>query len=70
MVKLETIAVNILGHSLTITGSSGIIKEEFEKKDFGQNLMKYIEDYITKNGFDITNAETAGNIRLYHLIKK
>ena len=70
MVKLETIAVNILGRSLSITGSSGVTKTDFEKNNYGPTLMKFIEDYITNNGFEVINAETVGNIRLYHLIKK
>ena len=69
MVKLETIAINIIGRSLTITSSSGSTKADFKKEYFGREIMKFIEDYITKNGFEVINAETTGNIRLYHLIK-
>ena len=69
MVKLETIAINIIGRSLTITSSSGSTKADFKKENFGREIMKFIEDYITKNGFEVINAETTGNIRLYHLIK-
>ncbi len=70
MVKLETIAINIMGRSLTITSSTGTTKADFQKDNFGKEVMKYIEDYITRNGFEVINAETNGNIRLYHLIKK
>ncbi len=69
MVKLETIAINILARSLTITSSSGTTKADFKKENFGKEIMKYIEDYITNNGFEVINAETDGNVRLYHLIK-
>ena len=68
--KLESITINILRRSLTHLRSSGMTKAEFDKKDFGPEIMKYAEEYCTKNGFDIINCETHSNMRVYHLIKR
>jgi len=68
--KLETISLNILRHSLNHGTSSGVTKMELEKKNIFPATMKYIEDYCTKNGFEIINVSVEGNIYIYHLMKK
>ena len=68
--KLETITINMMQHTLSHLSSTDYNKVEFEKKGFGPGIMKYVEDYCTKNGFEIINAETPNNMRIYHLIKK
>lgn len=49
--------------------SSGVKTTKFDKKEYFPNALAYIEDYITKNGFDIINVH-GSNIRVYHLIKR
>jgi len=67
--KVESIAINLLNRSMYHSTSSGINKTKFEKKGFFPEVLAYIEDYVTKNGFDIINV-TGENIRIYHLIKR
>ncbi len=67
--KVETIALNILAHTLSHASSSGVKTTKFDKKEYFPNALAYIEDYITKNGFDIINVHSS-NIRVYHLIKR
>ncbi len=68
--KLETITINMMARTLGHLSSSDYKKVEYEKKGLGPNILKYVEDYCTKNGFEILFAETSGNIRIYHLIKR
>jgi len=67
--NVETIALNILAHTLNHASSSGVKTTKFDKKDYFPSALAYIEDYITKNGFDIINVH-GSNIRVYHLIKR
>ncbi len=68
--KLELIAVNLTARTLSHIDSSKMKKVEFKKDGFDPAFIRYVEDYCTENGFEIVNAETAGIVRNYHLIKK
>ncbi|MHA2398616.1 MAG: hypothetical protein ACXADU_06980 [Promethearchaeota archaeon] len=67
--KVESIAINLLNRSMYHSTSSGVNKTKFEEKAFFPQALAYIEDYCTKNGFDIINV-TGENIRIYHLVKR
>ena len=67
--KVEYITVNLLARSMTHAKSSGIETTKFEKKSFTPKILAYIEDYITKNGFEIINVY-GDNLMVYHLIKR
>jgi hypothetical protein len=68
-VKVEYISVNLLARSMTHAKSSGVETTKYEKKGFFPKVLAYIEDYITKNGFDIINVH-GDNLLIYHLIKR
>ncbi|MFW9864703.1 MAG: hypothetical protein ACFFEN_01265 [Candidatus Thorarchaeota archaeon] len=67
--KVEYIAVNLLARTMTHAKSTGVETTKYEKKSFSTNILAYIEDYITKNGFDIINVY-GDNLMFYHLIKR
>ena len=67
--KVEAITINLLNHTLYHAKSSGIDKMELEKKGFFSSALGYIEEYCTKNGFDIVNVHGSNN-RVYELIKR
>ncbi|MFW9822266.1 MAG: hypothetical protein ACFFE4_05000 [Candidatus Thorarchaeota archaeon] len=67
--KVESIAINLLNRSMYHSTSSGVNKTKFEEKAFFPKVLAYIENYCTKNGFDIINV-TGENIRIYHLVKR
>jgi hypothetical protein len=68
--KVEIISLNILAHSLSHATSSGGKAIKFDKNEFFSNSLKYIEEYITKNGFDIINVHGSDQMYVYHLIKR
>jgi len=68
--KVEIISLNILAHSLNHATSSGGKSMKFDKNEFFSSSLKYIEDYITKNGFDIINVHGSDQMYVYHLIKR
>lgn len=67
--KVESIAINLLNRSMYHSTSAGVNKTKFEEKVFFPKVLAYIEDYCTKNGFEIINV-TGENIRIYHLVKR
>ncbi|MFW9949057.1 MAG: hypothetical protein ACFFKA_02890 [Candidatus Thorarchaeota archaeon] len=50
--KVKINSLNILAH----------------KNEFFASSLKYIEDYITKNGFDIINIDGSDQMYEYHSI--
>jgi len=69
-VKIDTISINLLGHSLSHASSSEVKTMKFEKKGFYQKALAYIEDYMTKNGYDLVNVHGSEQMYVYHLIKR
>ncbi|MHA1932115.1 MAG: hypothetical protein ACW96X_06220 [Promethearchaeota archaeon] len=67
--KIETITINLMNHTMYHAKSSGIDKMELEKKGFFSAALGYIEEHCTKNGFDIVNVHGSNN-RVYELIKR
>lgn len=68
--KIETISINLLAHSLSHASSSEVKKVEFEKKGFYQNALAYIEEHMTKNGLDLVNVHGSEQMYVFHLIKR
>jgi len=69
--KIETITINLMNHTMYHAKSSGIDKMELEKKGFFSAAIGFIEEYCTKNGFDIINVHSpSSNSRTYELIKR
>lgn len=68
--KVEIISLNILAHSLSHATSSGGKSIKFDKKEFFESSLKYIEDHITKHGFDIINIHGSDQMYVYHLIQR
>jgi len=69
-VKIDTISINLLAHSLSHASSLGVKKIDFEKKGFYQQALAYIEDYMTKNGYDLVNVHGSEQMYVFHLIKR
>jgi len=67
--KVEYISVNLLARRMTHAKSSGVETTKYEKASFSPNVLAYIEDYITKNGFEIINVY-GDNLMVYHLVKR
>ncbi|MFX0058474.1 MAG: hypothetical protein ACFE85_11755 [Candidatus Hodarchaeota archaeon] len=68
--KIDTISINLLAHSLSHASSLEVKKIEFEKKGFYQKALAYIEDYMTKNGYDLVNVHGSEQMYVFHLIKR
>ena len=68
--KIDTISINLLAHSLSHASSSGVKTMKFEKKGFYQEALTYMEDYMTKNGYDLVNVHGSEQIYVFHLIKR
>ncbi|MFW9822312.1 MAG: hypothetical protein ACFFE4_05230 [Candidatus Thorarchaeota archaeon] len=61
--------MNLLNQNLYHAKSTDNYKIGFEKKGFFSATLGYIEEYCTKNGFDIINLYGSNN-RVYKLIKR
>jgi len=59
-----------MGRYLSHASSTGVNRVEFEKKKFYQNVLKYIEDHMTENGFDLVNVSGAEQVYVFHLVKR
>ncbi|MFW9773278.1 MAG: hypothetical protein ACFFBY_11865 [Promethearchaeota archaeon] len=69
--KIETITINLLAHSMSHASSSGVKTLKFEKKKgFYQEFLTYVEDYMTENGFDLVNVHGSEQMYVFHLIKR
>ena len=68
--KIETISINLLARSLSHANSTEVNTMKFEKEKFYSNALKYIEDHITKNGFDLVNVHGSDRVYVFHLIKR
>ena len=68
--KIDIISINLLARSLSHASSSEVKTMKFEKKGFYQNALAYIEDYMTKNGYDLVNVHGSEQMYIYHLIKR
>ena len=68
--KIDTITINLLARSMSHASSSEVKSMKFEKKGFYQNALTYIEDYMTKNGYDLVNVHGSEQMYVFHLIQR
>ncbi|MFX1494973.1 MAG: hypothetical protein ACFFBZ_11875 [Promethearchaeota archaeon] len=68
--KIDTITINLLARSMSHASSSEVKTMKFEKKGFYQNVLAYIEDYMTKNSYDLVNVHGSEQMYVFHLIKR
>lgn len=68
--KIETITINLLARSMSHASSSGVKTVKFEKKGFYQEFLTYVEDYMTKKGYDLVNVHGSEQMYIFHIIKK
>lgn len=50
--------------------SSGVKTMKFENKGFYQEFLKYMEGYMTENGFDLVNVHGSEQMYVFHLINR
>ena len=68
--KLEQINISFITHTLTHTSTSEVNKIDLNKKSAVQDALKYIEDYCTRNEFELLPPMIEGSFYIYHLVKK
>jgi hypothetical protein len=68
--KVEQISVNFLTHTLVHNFTSEAKKIELNKKSMVQDVLKYLEDYCTRNEFELLPPMIEGSFYIYHLVKK
>ena len=68
--KINTISINLLGRSLSHASSSEVKTMKFEKKGFYSEALAYIENYMTKNEYDLVNVACSETMYVFHLIKR
>jgi len=68
--KIDTISINLLAHSLSHASSTEVNTMKFDKKGFYTEALAYIENYMTKNGYDLVNVAGSETVYVFHLIKR
>lgn len=68
--KLEQITVNLAAQYLNHISTSEAKRVDLNKKSVMVDALKYIEDYCTKNGFELLSPMIIGSTYTYHLVKK
>ena len=68
--KIDTISINLLGRSLNHASSTEVKTMKFDKKGFYSKALAYIENYATKNGYDLVNVAGSEILYVFHLIKR
>ena len=68
--EINTISINILARSLSHANSSEVKTIKYEKEKFYSNVLAYIENFMTKNGFDLVNVHGSDRVYVFHLIKR
>jgi len=69
-VKIDTITINLLARSLSHASSTEVKTMKFDKKGFYSAALAYIENYATKNGYDLVNVAGSDTMYVFHLIKR
>ncbi len=60
----------MLGRSLSHASSTEVKTIKFDKKGFYSKALAYIENYATKNGYDLVNVAGSETLYVFHLIKR
>ncbi len=68
--KIDTITINLLARSLSHASSTEVKSMKFDKKGFYSEALAYIENYATKNGYDLVNVAGSDTVYAFHLIKR
>jgi len=68
--KIDTISINLLARSLSHASSTEVNTIKKKKKGFYSKALAYIENYATKNGYDLVNVAGSETLYVFHLIKQ
>ncbi len=68
--KNETITINLLGRSLSHASSTEVKTMKFDKKGFYSEALAYIENYMTKYGYDLVYVAGSDTVYAFHIIKR